>query len=153
MSDQLVQSARMALHSAKSNLLEPLLNCHTNSPRMALDVPKNKAPLQSLCPELSTSPAKANPAQANTSDGQTQEQGPPSNLVTTLAYTARDTCLAKIRDKASLEILEAEVKISLKFLEKLISRLEALVTQNQYSQDWIQQISKSTIVAGFSLLI
>jgi hypothetical protein len=119
---------------------------------MAFDVPKNKAPPRSLRPELSTTPAKTNSPQANTSDGQAQEQGLPSNLVTTLAHAARDTRLAKISDESPLEILEAEVKISLKFLEKLTSRLEALTMQNQHSQAWIQQISKSAIVADFSLL-
>jgi hypothetical protein len=143
----------VALQSAKSSLLEPLLNCYTNSPVAALDVPKNKAPPQSLRPEPSTGLAKASLVQAYTSSGQTQEEGELSNLATTLAHTAGNTRLAKISDQASLEILEVEVKISLKFLEKLMSCLRAFTTQNQHSQNWIQQISKSTIVTGLPLLI
>ena len=98
----------MALQSAKSSLLEPLLNRYTNSPGAALGVPENEEPPQSLRPEPSTDLAKASLVQAYTSAGQTQAR------------------LAKISDEASLEILELEVKISLKFLDELISCLGRL---------------------------
>ena len=149
---QPVRSVRMALQSAKSSLLEPLLNRCTNSPAVALDAAKNEAPPQSLCPEPSAGLAKASLVQAYTCSGQTQEKEELSNLATTLAHIARSARLAKISDEASLEILEVEVKSSLKFLEKLMSCLKAFTTQNQQTQDWIQQISKSTIVTGLRLL-
>ena len=145
---QPVRSVRMALQSAKNSLLEPLLNRCTNTPAVALDAAKNEAPPQSLCPEPSAGLAKASLVQAYTCSGQTQEKEELSNLATTLAHTARSARLAKISDEASLEILEVEVKSSLKFLEKLMSCLKAFTTQNQQTQDWIQQISKSTIVTG-----
>lgn len=149
---QPVRSVRMALQSAKSSLLEPLLNRCTNSPAVALDAAKNEAPPQSLCPEPSAGLAKASLVQAYTCSGQTQEKEELSNLATTLAHIARSARLAKISDEASLEILEVEVNSSLKFLEKLMSCLKAFTTQNQQTQDWIQQISKSTIVTGLRLL-
>ena len=149
---QPVRSVRMALQSAKNSLLEPLLNRCTNSPAVALDAAKNEAPPQSLCPEPSAGLAKASLVQAYTCSGQTQEKEELSNLATTLAHIARSARLAKISDEASLEILEVEVKSSLKFLEKLMSCLKAFTTQNQQTQDWIQQISKSTIVTGLRLL-
>lgn len=149
---QPVRSVRMALQSAKNSLLEPLLNRCTNSPAVALDAAKNEAPPQSLCPEPSAGLAKASLVQAYTCSGQTQEKEELSNLATTLAHIARSARLAKISDEASLEILEVEVNSSLKFLEKLMSCLKAFTTQNQQTQDWIQQISKSTIVTGLRLL-
>ena len=149
---QPVRSVRMALQSAKSSLLEPLLNRCTNSPAVALDAAKNEAPPQSLCPEPSAGLAKASLVQAYTCSGQTQEKEELSNLATTLAHIARSARLAKISDEASLEILEVEVKSSLKFLEKLMSCLKAFTTQNQQTQDWIQQISKSTIETRLRLL-
>lgn len=149
---QPVRSVRMALQSAKNSLLEPLLNRCTNSPAVALDAAKNEAPPQSLCPEPSAGLAKASLVQAYTCSGQTQEKEELSNLATTLAHTARSARLAKISDEASLEILEVEVKSSLKFLEKLMSCLKAFTTQNQQTQDWIQQISKSTIETRLRLL-
>ena len=149
---QPVRSVRMALQSAKNSLLEPLLNRCTNTPAVALDAAKNEAPPQSLCPEPSAGLAKASLVQAYTCSGQTQEKEELSNLATTLAHTARSARLAKISDEASLEILEVEVKSSLKFLEKLMSCLKAFTTQNQQTQDWIQQISKSTIETRLRLL-
>lgn len=149
---QPVRSVRMALQSAKNSLLEPLLNRCTNSPAVALDAAKNEAPPQSLCPEPSAGLAKASLVQAYTCSGQTQEKEELSNLATTLAHIARSARLAKISDEASLEILEVEVKSSLKFLEKLMSCLKAFTTQNQQTQDWIQQISKSTIETRLRLL-
>ena len=149
---QPVRSVRMALQSAKSSLLEPLLNRCTNTPAVALDAAKNEAPPQSLCPEPSAGLAKASLVQAYTCSGQTQEKEELSNLATTLAHTAPSARLAKISDEASLEILEVEVKSSLKFLEKLMSCLKAFTTQNQQTQDWIQQISKSTIETRLRLL-
>ena len=149
---QPVRSVRMALQSAKNSLLEPLLNRCTNSPAVALDAAKNEAPPQSLCPEPSAGLAKASLVQAYTCSGQTQEKEELSNLATTLAHIARSARLAKISDEASLEILEVEVNSSLKFLEKLMSCLKAFTTQNQQTQDWIQQISKSTIETRLRLL-
>ena len=102
---------------------------------MGSDIPKGKVPLQSLHPDLPTSPANA---QIDAFDGQTLEnEGTPSNLTMASTHTMKEARLVKIIAEASPEILQAEVKSGLIFLEKVKSHLARLVSHNQYSKHWI----------------
>jgi hypothetical protein len=139
---------KIALKSnlTQNNPVELFFNDYTHLARMALDVVKGEVPPQSLRAELSASFAEANLVQAYTSSVQTQKEGPLSNSTTALVHTPRPTRLAKIIAEGKPEILEKEVKLSLKFLEKLIPCLKAIETEIQPSQYWIQEISKSILV-------
>ena len=117
---------------------------------MGSDVLEGKVLSQSLHPDPSTSPADA---KTHATNGQTPEnEGPPPNLTMAPTHTMKEARLGKIIAEASPETLQAEVKSGLKFLEKLKPHLASLVSHNQYSQHWIQQIGRSIIVVLVSTL-